>query len=82
MSRSRKKTVLTFDETERKLLEKLKKIKEEKKQYIQNVFSKIFQDIISDDLLLEILDNHKEDKNFTNTISEVLKNEIMKKKNF
>ncbi|MEG9320139.1 hypothetical protein [Fusobacterium varium] len=75
----KKKKLSSFTEGEDKLLERLKKMKEDKKKYIFNMFGKIFTDILNNDELLEILDENKEDKKFQESLSNILKQEILKK---
>lgn len=77
----RKKSLSSFAENEILLLERIKKMKEEKKKYVFNMFSKVFTEIMSDDELLQILDENKNDKKFQENISKILKEEIIKYKN-
>lgn len=77
----RKKSLSSFAENEILLLERIKKMKEEKKKYVFNMFSKVFTEIMSDDELLQILDKNKDDKKFQENISKILKEEIIKYKN-
>lgn len=77
----RKKSLSSFAENEILLLERIKKMKEEKKKYVFNMFSKVFTEIMSDDELLQILDENKDDKKFQENISKILKEEIIKYKN-
>lgn len=74
----RKKTLSSFSESEEKLLERLKRMKEEKKKYISKMFETIFTEILNNDELLEILDENKDNKNFQEKLSNVLKDEIEK----
>lgn len=77
----RKKSLSSFAENEILLLERIKKMKEEKKKYVFNMFNKVFTDIMNDDELLQILDENKDDKKFQENISKILKEEIIKYKN-
>ena len=76
--RRKKRTLSSFSETEAQLLERLKKMKEEKKKYISNMLETIFNEILNNDKLLEILDENKENKEFQKNLSLVLSNEIEK----
>ena len=53
-------------------------MKEKKKKYISNMFAKIFNEILNSDKLLEILDLNKDNKEFQDKLSNILKNEILK----
>lgn len=77
----RKKNLSSFSENEAQLLERLRKMKEEKKKYVFNMFSKVFTDIMNDDELLQTLDENKDNKDFQENISKILKEEIIKSKN-
>lgn len=77
----RKKNLSSFSENEAQLLERLRKMKEEKKKYVFNMFSKVFTEIMSDDELLQILDENKDNKDFQENISKILKEEIIRYKN-
>lgn len=74
----KKVNLLSFAESEIQLLEKMKKMKEKKKKYISNMFAKIFNEILNSDKLLEILDLNKDNKEFQDKLSNILKNEILK----
>lgn len=74
----KKRTLSSFSETEAQLLERLKKMKEEKKKYISNMLGTIFNEILNDDKLLEILDENKDNKDFQENLSLVLTTEIEK----
>lgn len=56
-------------------------MKEEKKKYVFNMFNKVFTDIMNDDELLQILDENKDNREFQENISKILKEEIVKYKN-
>lgn len=77
----KKKSLSSFAENEILLLERIKKMKEEKKKYVFNMFSKVFTDIMNDDELLQILDENKDNKDFQENISKILKEEIIRYKN-
>lgn len=77
----RKKNLSSFSENEAQLLERLRKMKEEKKKYVFNMFNKVFTELMSDDELLHILDENKDNKEFQENISQILKREINKYKN-
>lgn len=77
----RRKNLSSFSENEAQLLERLRKMKEEKKKYVFNMFSKVFTDIMNDDELLQTLDENKDNKDFQENISKILKEEIIKSKN-
>lgn len=77
----RKKNLSSFAESEILLLERIKKMKEEKKKYVFNMFNKVFTDIMNDDELLQILDENKDNREFQENISKILKEEIVKYKN-
>lgn len=77
----KKRTLSSFSETEAQLLEKLRKMQEEKKKYIFNMFREIFTEIMSDDELLQILDEIKDNEEFQDNISKLLKEEIVKYRN-
>lgn len=77
----RKKSLSSFTENEILLLERIKKMKEEKKKYVFNMFNKVFTDIMNDDELLQILDENKDNREFQENISNILKEEIVKYKN-
>lgn len=77
----RKKNLSSFAESEILLLERIKKMKEEKKKYVFNMFNKVFTDIMNDDELLQILDENKDNREFQENISKILKKEIVKYKN-
>lgn len=76
----RKKSLSSFVETQDKLMEKLKKMEEEKKKYIFSMLEKIFNEILNNNELLEVLDEHKDDKEFQEQLSSILKREILNKK--
>lgn len=76
----RKKSLSSFVETQDKLMEKLKKMEEEKKKYIFSMLEKIFNEILNNNELLEVLDEHKDDKDFQEQLSSILKREILNKK--
>lgn len=76
----KKRDLSTFIEGEDKIIEKLKKMQELKKKYILKIFTTIFNDILSNAELLEILDKNKDDKNFQENLSNILKLEIQKYK--
>lgn len=77
----RKKNLSSFAESEILLLERIKKMKEEKKKYVFNMFNKVFTDIMNEDELLQILDENKDNREFQENISKILKEEIVKYKN-
>lgn len=77
----RKKSLSSFTENEILLLERIKKMKEEKKKYVFNMLSKVFTDIMNDDELLQILDENKDNREFQENISKILKEEIVKYEN-
>lgn len=77
----KKKSLSSFSENEAQLLERLRKMKEEKKKYVFNMFNKVFTELMSDDELLHILDENKDNKEFQENISQILKREINKYKN-
>jgi|GEM_PF-3548699 hypothetical protein len=77
----RKKNLSSFSENEAQLLERLRKMKEEKKKYIFAMFSKVFTDIMNDDDLLQTLDENKDNKEFQENISKILKEEIIRYEN-
>lgn len=56
-------------------------MKEEKKKYIFAMFSKVFTDIMNDDDLLQTLDENKDNKEFQENISKILKEEIIRYEN-
>lgn len=76
----RKKSLSSFVETQDKLMEKLKKMEEEKKKYIFSMLEKIFNEILNNNELLEVLDEYKDDKEFQEQLSSILKREILNKK--
>lgn len=55
-------------------------MQENRKKYIFNMFKKIFTDILNDAELLEIIDKNKDNKEFQETLSIILKQEIQKYK--
>lgn len=55
-------------------------MQENRKKYIFNMFKKIFTDILNDAELLEIIDRNKDNKEFQETLSIILKQEIQKYK--
>lgn len=77
----RKKNLSSFSENEAQLLERLRKMKKEKKKYIFAMFSKVFTDIMNDDDLLQTLDENKDNKEFQENISKILKEEIIRYEN-
>lgn len=76
----KKRDLSSFIESEDKILEKLKKMQENRKKYILNMFKKIFTDILNDAVLLEIIDKNKDNKDFQEKLSNILKEEIKKYK--
>ncbi|WP_288875317.1 hypothetical protein [Fusobacterium gonidiaformans] len=76
----KKRDLSSFIESEAQILERLKKMQENRKKYIFNMFKKIFTDILNDAELLEIIDKNKDNKEFQETLSIILKQEIQKYK--
>lgn len=76
----KKRDLSSFIESEAQILERLKKMQENRKKYIFNMFKKIFTDILNDAELLEIIDRNKDNKEFQETLSIILKQEIQKYK--
>jgi hypothetical protein len=76
----KKRDLSSFIESEAQILERLKKMQENRKKYIFNMFKKIFTDILNDAELLEIIDRNKDNKEFQETLSFILKQEIQKYK--
>lgn len=76
----KKRDLSSFVESEAQILERLKKMQENRKKYIFNMFKKIFTDILNDTELLEIIDKNKDNKEFQETLSFILKQEIQKYK--
>lgn len=76
----KKRDLSSFIESEAQMLERLKKMQESRKKYILNMFKMIFTDILNDGELLEIIDKNKDDKEFQENISNILKKEIQKYK--
>lgn len=76
----KKRDLSSFIESEAQILERLRKMQENRKKYIFNMFKKIFTDILNDAELLEIIDKNKDNKEFQETLSIVLKQEIQKYK--
>lgn len=76
----KKRDLSSFIESEAQILERLKKMQENRKKYIFNMLKKIFTDILNDAELLEIIDKNKDNKEFQETLSIILKQEIQKYK--
>lgn len=76
----KKRDLSSFIESEAQMLERLRKMQESRKKYILNMFKMIFTDILNDGELLEIIDKNKDDKEFQENISNILKKEIQKYK--
>jgi hypothetical protein len=76
----KKRDLSSFIESEAQILERLRKMQENRKKYIFNMFKKIFTDILNDAELLEIIDKNKDNKEFQETLSIILKQEIQKYK--
>lgn len=76
----KKRDLSSFIESEAQILERLKKMQENRKKYIFNMFKKIFTDVLNDAELLEIIDRNKDNKEFQETLSFILKQEIQKYK--
>lgn len=74
----KKRDLSSFMESEAQILERLKKMQENRKKYIFNMFKKIFTDILNDTELLEIIDKNKDNKAFQEDLSIILKQEIQK----
>jgi hypothetical protein len=78
----KKRDLSSFIESEAQILERLKKMQENRKKYIFNMFKKIFTDILNDAELLEIIDKNKDNKEFQETLSIILNIKIQKIKKF
>lgn len=74
----KKRDLSSFMESEAQILERLKKMQENRKKYIFNMFKKIFTDILNNTELLEIIDKNKDNKAFQEDLSIILKQEIQK----